>query len=152
MAESSTAWCQCSVALVAGALYSVWEWAIAIGQPEGPSMTLPVGLAASVDPTLLVYGPFSEDFRWVTVSETQDAPIRLTPMQATAFRALWQLKGKAVPGQRVMQAAGSTSTKPGELFKHPNHALARRAFDVLVDFSNRERLYVLRCARNACTA
>ncbi|WP_368644271.1 hypothetical protein ABRY97_03070 [Castellaniella ginsengisoli] len=124
----------------------------AIGQPECSSTSLSVDLAASVDPTLPVYGPFSEDFRWVTTPEIQGSPIRLTPMQAAIFKALWQLKGKSVPGQRVMQAAGSTSTKPGDLFKHPNHALARRAFDVLVEVNNREGLYALPCARNVSTA
>ncbi|MFT0532400.1 hypothetical protein ACMHYJ_06135 [Castellaniella hirudinis] len=119
----------------------------AIGQPEGSPMTPSVDVAVSVDPTLPVCGPFSEDFRWVTVPEILEAPIRLTPMQAAVFRALWQLKGQPVPALRVMRAAGSGSAKPGDLFKHPNHEQARRVFGVLVEVNNREGLYAMQCAR-----
>ncbi|MFV0283755.1 MAG: hypothetical protein ACK5JE_08205 [Castellaniella sp.] len=119
----------------------------AIGLLDEPSLTPSPEPVASPDPIAPAHGPFSEDFRWVTVPQVQDAPIRLTPTQAAVFRALWQLKGKPVPGLRVMKAAGSGSTKPGDLFKGQNYALARRAFKALVEINDREGLYSMPCAR-----
>lgn len=118
-----------------------------IGLPDEPSSILSPEPVASTNPTSPVHGPFSEDFRWVTVPQIQDAPIRLTPTQAAVFRALWHLKGQPVPGLRVMKAAGSRSTKPGDLFKGLNYALARRVFKELVVIDDREGLYSMPCAK-----
>ncbi|WP_417251038.1 hypothetical protein [Castellaniella sp.] len=118
----------------------------AIGLSDEPSSTPPPEPETSADPTIPVHGPFSDDFRWVTVPKIQAVPIRLTKTQAAVFRALWELKGQPVPGQRVLLAAGSASAKPGDLFKGQNYALARQAFKVLVVIDDREGLYSLLCA------
>lgn len=119
----------------------------AIGLSDEPSSILSSEPAALSDSTAPVYGPFSDDFRWVTVPQIQADAIRLTKTQAAVFRALWDLKGQSVPGARVMQAAGSASAKPGDLFKGQNYALARQAFKVLVVIDDREGLYMLPCAK-----
>lgn len=119
----------------------------AIGLSDEPQSTPSPEPGTSADPTIPVHGPFSDDFRWVTVLQIQGAPIRLTPTQAAVFRALWQFKGQSVPGARVMEAAGSGSTKPGDLFKGLNYALARRVFKELVVIDDREGLYSMPCAK-----
>lgn len=73
--------------------------------------------AITNDPATPVHGPFSEDFRWVTLAEWPHGPIRLTKGQAAIFRALWSFHGVKVDAQRLMVRAGLSSAKPIDLFK-----------------------------------
>ncbi len=71
----------------------------------------------AIGPAIPVHGPFSEDFRWVTLQEWPHGPIRLTKGQAAIFRALWSFQGVKVDAQRLMARAGLSSAKPIDLFK-----------------------------------
>ncbi|MEW5891349.1 MAG: hypothetical protein AB1768_20495, partial [Pseudomonadota bacterium] len=55
------------------------------GEPPDPQAS---------DPTTPVKGPFSADFRWVTLPDWPHGPIRLTEAQAAVFEALWSFKGE----------------------------------------------------------
>jgi len=59
-----------------------------------------------------LYGPFSADFRWITLPDWEHSPIRCTEGQAAIFRALWSFRGVPVDGFRVMRRAGLSSGKP----------------------------------------
>ena len=59
------------------------------GEPPAPQAS---------DPTTPVKGPFSADFRWVTLPEGPHGPIRLTEAQAAVFEAL----GAIVAGGEVV--------------------------------------------------
>jgi hypothetical protein len=103
------------------------------------------------DPTAPVYGPFSEDFRWVTLPEWPHGPIRLTKGQAAIFRALWSFAGVKVDAQRLMARAGLSSAKPIDLFKvkaknldNDDQTAALAAYRRLVFSDRREGLYWLR--------
>ncbi|GHU12126.1 hypothetical protein AGMMS50225_19300 [Betaproteobacteria bacterium] len=77
-------------------------------QPESPTAT---------DPAAPVNGPFSADFKWVTLPDIQATPIRFTEGQARVFKALWSFKGEATTAERIMQRTSLDSDKPSELFK-----------------------------------
>lgn len=95
------------------------------------------------DPTAPVHGPFSKDFRWVTVLEIQQEPIALTKTQGAVFEALWSFRGQPQLGTQIMTRAGSKSDKPGDVFKSKKYDLARQAFKFLVQVNGREGLYAL---------
>ena len=78
------------------------------GEPPGPQAS---------DPTTPVKGPFSADFRWVTLPEGPHGPIRLTEAQAAVFEALWSFKGEPRTAEQVMRRAGLDSAKPIDVFK-----------------------------------
>lgn len=103
------------------------------------------------DPGTPVYGPFSENFRWVTLSEWPHGPIRLTKGQAAIFRALWSFQGVKVDAQRLMARAGLSSAKPIDLFKakakdrgNDEQTRSLTAYRRLVFSDRREGLYWLR--------
>lgn len=109
-----------------------------------------------VDPTMPVHGPFSADFRWVTLPDGDGVPTRLTDGQARVFEALWSFKGAAVTAERVMQRAGLDSGKPIDLFKiktkdkgKPEPAAQRTAYVALVVTQKRAGLYSMPCAAEA---
>jgi len=108
---------------------------------------------APVDPTAPVFGPFSADFRWVTLPDWPHGPIRCTEGQAAVFEALWSLKGVEVHGERVMQCAGQSSDKPMDLFKvkakykgKPEYEGPLFAYRALVRSRRLEGLYAMPCA------
>ena len=78
------------------------------GEPPAPQAS---------DPTTPVKGPFSADFRWVTLPEGPHGPIRLTEAQAAVFEALWSFKGEPRTAEQVMRRAGLDSAKPIDVFK-----------------------------------
>jgi len=108
----------------------------------------------AADPTTPVHGPFSADFRWVTVPEVwPHGPIRLTEAQAAVFKALWSFRGEPMTGERIMQRAGLKSDKPIDVFKvkgrdkgkpEPERRLA--AYGALVVTQQRQGLYAMPCA------
>jgi hypothetical protein len=108
---------------------------------------------APVDPTAPVCGPFSADFRWVTLPDWPHGPIRCTEGQAAVFEALWSFKGVEVDGERVMQRARLGSGKPNDLFKvkqrykgNPDYEGPLFAYRALVRARRREGLYAMPCA------
>ena len=52
------------------------------------------------DPTTPVKGPCSVDFRWVTLPEGPNGPIRLTEAQASVFKSLWSFRGEPMDSTR----------------------------------------------------
>lgn len=78
------------------------------GEPPAPQAS---------DPRTPVKGPFSADFRWVTLPEGPHGPIRLTEAQAAVFEALWSFKGEPRTAEQVMRRAGLDSAKPIDVFK-----------------------------------
>ena len=86
----------------------------------GISFIAPTGeppAAQASDPRTPVKGPFSADFRWVTLPEGPHGPIRLTEAQAAVFDALWSFKGEPRTAEQVMRRAGLDSAKPIDVFK-----------------------------------
>ena len=71
----------------------------------------------AIDPMTLVFGPFSADFKFVTLPDWPGGLIRLTDGQAKVFRALWSFKGQPVKAERIMQRADLRSDKLIDLFK-----------------------------------
>jgi hypothetical protein len=101
---------------------------------------------AAVDPAAPVNGPFSEDFRWVTLDGEAEGAIHCTPGQAAVFKALWGFKGQWRRGEQVMRRAGLTSGKPSDVFKAARYEGPRRAYQTLVLTQDREGLYAMPCA------
>ena len=119
--------------------------------PSTPSERPPVA-----DPATPVNGPFSVDFKWVTLPEIQAAPIQFTLGQASVFEALWAFKGAEVDGEQVMKCAGLDSDKPIDLFKikskdknKPVYEARLAAYQALVITQQREGLYAMPCAAGA---
>ncbi|MFN7197846.1 MAG: hypothetical protein ACK4MJ_11830, partial [Hylemonella sp.] len=77
-----------------------------IGLPGEPPAPQPL------DPAVPVHGPFSRDFRWVTLTDWPHGPIRLTEAQGAVFKALWSFKGEPRTAEQVMRRAGLDSAKP----------------------------------------
>jgi len=118
-----------------------------IGEPALPTKS------AVADPATPVNGPFSADFKWVTLPGSDGTPIRCTEGQARVFRALWSFKGQAVTADRIMRHAGLDSTKPSDLFKikardkgKPEPAAQHAAYVALVCTQQRPGLYSMPCA------
>jgi hypothetical protein len=117
-----------------------------------PSVDSP-DLGAAADPTAPVFGPFSADFRWVTLADWTQGQIRCTPAQAAVFRALWSFRGEPMPAERVMGSAGLKSDKPSDVFKvkardrgRPEAEGPLFAYRALVTTRQREGLYWMPCA------
>lgn len=109
-----------------------------------------IDIAPQEDPSAPVHGPFSDDFRWVTVEGWTHGPIHCTEGQAAVFRALWSFKGVPVSAQRIMERAGLSSDKLVDVFKvktqdkgKPKTLGAKWAYDTLVTRNRREGLYWL---------
>ncbi len=114
------------------------------GEPPAPQAS---------DPTTPVKGPFSADFRWVTLPDWPDGPIRLTDGQTKVFKSLWSLKGEPATAERIMQRAGLDSDKLVDVFKvkardkhKADAAGAKHAYDTLVSKRRREGLYWMPCS------
>lgn len=108
------------------------------------------------DPATPVNGPFSVDFKWVTLPEIQATPIQFTDGQAKVLKALWAFKGVETDGARIMQRAGQKSEKPNDLFKikakdrnKPGPAARLAAYHALVMTQQRAGLYAMPCAVSA---
>jgi hypothetical protein len=107
----------------------------------------------SADPAAPVNGPFSTDFKWVTLPDGDGTPIRCTDGQAKVFAALWSFKGEAATAERIMQRAGLDSAKPSDLFKikkkdkgKPESEAQHAAYGALVVTQQRAGLYAMPCA------
>jgi hypothetical protein len=105
------------------------------------------------DPAAPVHGPFSADFRWVTLTDWPHGPIRLTEAQAAVFKALWSFKGEPRTAEQVMQRAGLDSTKPIDVFKVKARdkgkieaEAALFAYRALVVTQRRSGLYAMPCS------
>lgn len=116
----------------------------AVGMESSSRLAAPLALA---DPTAPIHGPFSKDFRWVTVPEIRHEPIPLTKTQGAVFEALWSFKGQPQLGSQIMARAGSKTTKPGDIFKNVRYRNAKQAFQLLVQVNNRDAIYAMPCAR-----
>ena len=105
------------------------------------------------DPSTAVHGPFSEDFRWVHLTELQSDPIALTLAQAAVFRSLWHFAGQPQEAHTIMSRAGCSSDKPIDVFKvkpkfqgDPKYELPLQAYKALVQTDRRAGTYVMPCA------
>ncbi|TSE34946.1 hypothetical protein Tfont_02457 [Tepidimonas fonticaldi] len=114
------------------------------GEPPAPQAS---------DPRTPVKGPFSADFRWVTLPEGPHGPIRLTEAQAAVFDALWSFKGEPRTAEQIMRRAGLDSDKPIDVFKvkardrgKPEAEGPLVAYRELVETRRREGLYWMPCA------
>jgi len=106
----------------------------------------------SQDPWTPVYGPFSADFRWVTLPG-RAVPIHCSEGQAAVFSALWGFKGQKVKAEAIMTRAGLSSDKPNDLFKvrtrdkgKQHYEDQHHAYEVLVMTHKRDGLYWMPCA------
>ena len=102
-------------------------------------------------PSAPVSGPFSADFRWITLPDGEHGQVRCTDGQAAVFRSLWSFKAVEVDGDRVMQRAGLASGKPNDLFKvkqrykgNPDYEGPLFAYRALVKSNRREETYWIR--------
>ena len=115
--------------------------------------TSPSVTPVAADPAAPVNGPFSADFKWVTLPDGDGTAIRCTDGQAKVFGALWSFKGEAVTADRIMQRAGLDSAKPSDLFKikakdkgKPEPVAQHAAYSALVVTQQRAGLYAMPCA------
>jgi hypothetical protein len=106
----------------------------------------------AADPTVPVFGPFSADFKWVTLPGEEGRPIRCTDGQAAVFRALWSFKGEPRNSEQVMRCAQLTSQKPIDVFKGKIYAEPLRAYRTIVITQQRAGLYAMPCAAVASLA
>lgn len=111
------------------------------------------------DPTTPVKGPFSADFRWVTLPDWPHGPIRLTEAQAAVFDALWSFKGEPRTADQIMRRARLNSDKPIDVFKvkardkgKPEAEGPLFAYRALVVVQGRQGLYSMPCAAAATAA
>ena len=104
------------------------------------------GMPEEADPTTPVFGPFSADFRWVTLDSWPEGAIHSTPGQAAVFKALWEFKGEWRRGEQVMLRAGLNSTKPSDVFKAARYEGPRHAYHTLEATQERVGLYAMPCA------
>ncbi|HHW4677958.1 MAG TPA: hypothetical protein ACQGQH_00425 [Xylella sp.] len=100
-----------------------------------------------------MHGPFSADFRWVTLDDWTHGPIRCTDGQAAVFSALWAFKGAKVDGERIMTRTGQDSDRPIGLFKvktanmgKPEYDGPLHAYRALVKSNRRQGVYWMPCA------
>ena len=121
-----------------------------IGSDTGPASMM------VAEPWAAYLGPFSSDFRWVTVEDWPHGPIRCTDGQAAVFKALWSFKGVKVDAERVMLKAGQDSEKPIDLFKvkkenkgKPEYEGPLHAYRTLVKSTQRPGTYWMPCAAAA---
>lgn len=111
---------------------------------------------APADPWTPVHGPFSANFKWVTLDDWPHGPIQFTDGQAAIFEALWSFKGVRVSAERVMLKAGQKSSKPNDLFKmktenigKPKYEGQLHAYRRLVESTQRPGEYWLPCSATA---
>ena len=111
------------------------------------------GIATAADPTTPVFGPFSADFRWITLQDWTLGLIHCTEGQAAVFKALWSFKGDPRTAEAIMERADLDSDKLIDLFKvkardrdKPEAWGPKHAYDTLVSKNKREGLYWLPCA------
>ncbi|MBU2855464.1 hypothetical protein HF289_00820 [Acidithiobacillus ferrooxidans] len=116
----------------------------------------PAAQQTVVDPATPVKGPFSADFKWVTLPDGDGTPIRCTDGQAKVFAALWSFKDEATTAERIMRRADLGSAKPSDLFKikakdrgKPEPAAQHAAYGALVVTQQRAGLYSMPCAAGA---
>src|SRR5690606_13655233 len=114
------------------------------GEPPAPQ---------PLDPAAAVHGPFSADFRWVTLTDWSHGPIRLTEAQAAVFDALWSFRGEPRTAEQIMRRAGLDSDKPIDVFKVKARDKGKHeaegplfAYRELVETRRREGLYWMPCA------
>ena len=110
----------------------------------------------AVDPTMPVHGPFSADFKFVTLPDWPGGPIRCSDGQAAVFRSLWSFKGEPMTAERIMDRAGLDSDKLIDLFKvkardkgKPEAEGPLAAYRTLVVTQRRQGLYSMPCAAAA---
>ena len=101
----------------------------------------PGGLSA----TQRRHGPFSHDFREVTLPG-EATPIPLTPAQAAIMRVLWELEGASIDRKTLMRRAGVELEKPVDAFARNKYPHANLVYRILVS-SDRNGRYQL--ARNS---
>ena len=106
-----------------------------------------------VDPTAPIFGPFSADFRWITLPEWPHDLIHCSEGQAAIFKALWSFHGKPAKAEQIMQRAGLKSDKPIDLFKVKSQDKGKPeaegplfAYRRLVTTQQRLGLYAMPCA------
>lgn len=106
------------------------------------------GMSEVDDPTKPVFGPFSADFRWVTLPGWPHGLIRCTDGQAAIFKALLSFKGEPMTAERIMERAGLDSDKLIDIFKvksrdrdKPEAGGPKYAYDAIVSRNRREGLY-----------
>jgi len=128
--------------------FAFYGGGIAFIPPAGAAEQCP-----ATDPTAPVFGPFSGDFRWVTLPDWPHGPTRCTGAQAAVFRALWSFKGEPMTAERIMGSAGLKSDKPNDVFKikardkgRPEAEGPLFAYRTLVKTRRREGLYWMPCA------
>lgn len=116
----------------------------------------PAAQQTVADPATPVNGPFSADFKWVTLPDGDGTPIRCTDGQAKVFAALWSFKGEATTAERIMRRAGLDSAKPSDIFKvkpkdkgKPEPEAQHAAYGALVVTQQRAGLYLMPCAADA---
>lgn len=121
-----------------------------IGAPGEQSPVL------AVDPTMQVHGPFSADFKFVTLHDWPGGPIRCSDGQAAVFKSLWSFKGEPMTAERIMDRAGLDSDKLIDLFKvkardkgKPEAEGPLAAYRTLVVTQRRQGLYSMPCAAAA---
>lgn len=102
-------------------------------------LQIPVGLSA----TLRRHGPFSHDFREVTLPG-EETPIPLTPAQAAIMRVLWELDGALIDRKTLMRRAGVELDKPVDAFARNKYPEANRAYRALVRTDRRGRYQMQR--------
>lgn len=112
--------------------------------------------AQAVDPAMPVHGPFSVDFKFVTLPDWPGGPIRCSDGQAAVFKSLWSFKGEPMTAERIMDRAGLDSDKLIDLFKvkardkgKPEAEGPLAAYRTLVVIQRRQGLYSMPCAAAA---
>lgn len=110
----------------------------------------------AVDPTMPVHGPFSADFKFVTLPDWPGGPVRCSDGQAAVFKSLWSFKGEPMTAERIMDRAGLDSDKLIDLFKvkardkgKPEAEGPLAAYRTLVVTQRRQGLYSMPCAAAA---
>lgn len=103
------------------------------------------------DPWTPVNGPFSADFRWVTLAARPN-PIHFTEGQAGVLRVLWESRGQPLTAGTIRIRA-NVDSPPGDLFKvkprdkgKPEVEDRHFAYNQLVTCRQREGLYWMPCA------
>lgn len=94
------------------------------------------GAPAGLGATLRRHGPFSHDFREVTLPG-EETPIPLTPAQAAIMRVLWELEGGSIDRKTLMRRAGVELEKPVDAFARNKYPEANRVYGVLVSSERR---------------
>ena len=106
-----------------------------------------------VAPTAPIFGPFSADFRWITLPDWPHDLIHCSEGQAAIFKALWSFHGKPAKAEQIMQRAGLKSDKPIDLFKVKSQDKGKPeaegplfAYRTLVKTQQRQGQYAMPCA------